>query len=144
LAQRFGEATGQHKALRSALGTKPNSDDIKKVTEPHSRGSILVAAVFDAFFAIYLKRTADLWRIYRAGGGSANPVDVPRPLADRLCEVATKLSEQFFKVCVRALDYCPPVDITFGGFLRAVITADTDLRERDEAGVRDAFMQSFR
>jgi hypothetical protein len=108
------------------------------------RGSILVAAVFDAFFAIYLKRTADLWRIFRAGGGSDNPTDVPRPLADRLCDEATRLAELFFRVCVRALDYCPPVDITFGGFLRAVITADTDLNLSNETGVRDAFMQSFR
>ncbi len=77
LAQQFGEATGREKALRSALSTEPNSDDIKKIQEPHLRGSILVAAVFDAFFAIYIKRTADLWRIFRAGGGPPNPVDIP-------------------------------------------------------------------
>ncbi len=144
LAQQFGEATGKGKALRSALGSKPNSDDIKKITEPHLRGAILVAAVMDAYFTIFQKRTADLWRIYRAGGGSPNPVDVPAPLANRLCEEATKLAEQFFQICVRALDYCPPVDITFGTYLRALVTADVDLRPRDEAGVRDALMQSFR
>lgn len=144
LAQQFGEATGREKALRSALSTEPNSDDIKKIQEPHLRGSILVAAVFDAFFAIYIKRSADLWRIFRAGGGPSNPVDVPRPLADRLCETATRLSEQFFQICVRALDYCPPVDITFGAYLRAIITADLDLHPQDEIGVRDALMQSFR
>jgi hypothetical protein len=144
LAQQFGEATGREQALRSALSTEPNSDDIKKITEPHFRGSILVAAVFDAFFAIYIKRTADLWRIFRAGGGRDNPTDIPRPLADRLCEEATRLSEQFFQICVRALDYCPPVDITFGTYLRAIITADFDLHPRDEVGIRDALMQSFR
>lgn len=144
LAQQFGEATGRQRALRSALGTKPNSDDIKNITEPHLRGSILVAAVFDAFFAIYLKRTASLWRIFRAGGGSDHPTDVPSSLADRLSEEASRLAEQFFQVCVRALDYCAPVDITFGAFLRAVITAEFDLRPIDEAGVRDALMQAFR
>jgi hypothetical protein len=144
LAQQFGEATGMQRALRSALGTKPNSDDIKKVMEPHLRGSILVAAVFDAFFAIYIKRTADLWRIFRAGGGRDNPTDIPKPLADRLCDAAVSLAEQFFQVCVRALDYCPPVDITFGTYLRAIMTADFDLRPRDEIGLRDALMQSFR
>lgn len=144
LAQQYGEATGKERALRSALGSKPNSDDIKKITEPHKRGSILVAAVFDAFFTIYQKRTADLWRIFRAGGGGDNPTDVPAPLADRLCEEAARLAEQFFQICVRALDYCPPVDITFGGYLRALVTADLDLRPRDEVGVRDAIMQSFR
>jgi hypothetical protein len=144
LAAQFGEATSKQKALRSALGTKPNSDDIKKITEPHLRGSILVAAVFDAFFTIYLKRTADLWKIYRAGGGNANPVDVPEPLAERLADEATRLAEMFFQICARALDYCPPVDITFGDYLRAIITADFDLHPRDETGVRHALMQSFR
>ncbi|HEV7767987.1 MAG TPA: peptidase M4 [Thermoanaerobaculia bacterium] len=144
LAQQFGEATGKQRALRSALGTKPNSDDIRKISEPHARGSILVAAVFDAYFSIYLKRTADLWRIFRAGGGSDNPTDIPSSLADRLTAEAMRLAEQFFHICVRALDYCPPVDITFGGYLRAIITADFDLHPVDESGMREALMQSFR
>ncbi|HEY4642011.1 MAG TPA: peptidase M4 [Thermoanaerobaculia bacterium] len=144
LAQQFGEATGKNRALRSALGTKPNSDDIRKFTEPHRRGSILVAAVFDAYFAIYIKRTADLWRIFRAGGGNPNPVDIPAPLANRLSEEATRLAEEFFTICVRALDYSAPVDITFGAYLRSVLTADFDLHPEDPVGIRDALMQSFR
>jgi hypothetical protein len=144
VAQQFGESTGRNRALRSALGTKPNSDDIKKYTEPHRRGSILVAAVFDAYFTIYLKRTADLWRIFRAGGGRENPVDIPQSLADRLCEEATRLADLFFRIFVRALDYTPPVDITFGSYLRSVLTADFDLHPQDESGMRDALMQSFR
>ncbi len=144
LAQQFGEATGKDRALRSALGTKPNSDDIKKITEPHGRGSILVAAVFDAYFGIYVKRTADLWRIFRAGGGSSNPVDIPRSLAARLSEEASGLARRFFKICVRALDYCAPVDITFGSYLRSIVTADFDLYPDDKMGLRDAIMQSFR
>jgi len=144
LAQQFGESTGKNRALRSALGTKPNADDIKKFNEPHRRGSILVAAIFDAYFGIYLKRTADLWRIFRAGGGSPNPIDIPGPLAGRLSDEATRLAEQFFMLCVRALDYCAPVDITFGAYLRAIITADLDLHPEDSWGIRDALMQSFR
>lgn len=144
LAKQFGEATGKQRALRSALGTKPNSDDIKKISEPHQRGSILVAAVFDAYFSIYLERTADLWRIFRAGGGSANPTDIPTALAERLSSEASSLAELFFQICVRALDYCPPVDITFGSYLRAIITADFDLHPVDNDGFRDALMESFR
>jgi len=144
LAQQFGEATGRNRALRSALGTKPNSDDIRKYTEPHRRGSILVAAVFDAYFAIYLKRTADLWRIFRAGGGNPDPVDIPAVLAAQLSEVAMRLAGDFFRICVRALDYCAPVDITFGSYLRSILTADFDLHPQDPLGLRDALMQSFR
>ncbi len=88
LAQQFGDATGMRHALRKALGTKPTPAAYKSVTEPHARGSILVAAVFDAFFSVYIRRTADLFAIYRAGGGAPNPVDLPGPLANQLCIVA--------------------------------------------------------
>jgi hypothetical protein len=47
-------------------------------------------------------------------------------------------------MCIRAIDYCPPVDITFGDFLRGVITADIDYAPDDTAGYRTVFIQSFR
>ena len=106
LAQQFGEASGMRAGLRSALGTKPNSNDIKIKTEPHDRGSILVAAVFDAYFTIYTRRTADLFRIYRAGGGQDNPVDLPAPLADRLATEASQHRRailRHLRACARLL-----------------------------------------
>lgn len=144
LALQFGEASGMHSGLRSALGTPPNSNDLKTKTEPHARGSILVAAVFDAYFTIYTRRTAGLFRIYRAGGGAENGGYLPDALADHLAAIASRTAEQFFVICARALDYCPPVDITFGDFLRALITADLDLHPSDPDGIRDALMQAFR
>src|SRR5262249_2777355 len=69
LARQFGEATGRGRALRSALETPPNSNDIKTTFECHARGAILVSAIFDAYFTIYLQRTADLFRIFKSGGG---------------------------------------------------------------------------
>jgi hypothetical protein len=144
LARQFGQVSGMHSGLRSALGTPPTPQDIRTKTEPHARGSILVAAVFDAYFTIYVKRTADLFRVYRAGGGPQNPVDLPGPLAKLLAAEASRIAEMFFGICARALDYCPPVDITFGDFLRALITADIDLYPSDTYGVRDAVMQAFR
>ncbi len=47
-------------------------------------------------------------------------------------------------MCIRALDYCPTVDITFGDYLRAVITADLDAVKNDKLGYRTAFMEAFR
>ena len=41
----------------------------RQPTEPHARGAILVAAIFDAFLAIYERRTADLLRLATAGTG---------------------------------------------------------------------------
>jgi len=144
LARQFGQVQGRNSGLRGALGTKANPADLRSKLEPHARGSVLVAAVFDAYFSIYLQQTTDLFRIFRAGGGAANPVDLPGPLAAQLAGEASRIAEMFFGICARALDYLPPVDVTFGDFLRALITADRDLFPSDTYGVRNAVMQSFR
>jgi hypothetical protein len=47
-------------------------------------------------------------------------------------------------MCVRALDYCPPVDLTFGDYLRALITADFDIVPNDIHKYRVAFVEAFR
>jgi hypothetical protein len=144
LAIQFGQSRGAERGLRSALGSHPNADDIhKKVGEPHFRGSILVAAVFDAFFSVYMGRAENLFRIYRAGGGSRIE-DLPGPLADLLASCASETATNFFGLCARALDYCPPVDLTFGDFLRALMTVSKDLDPIDSDGVRDALMEAFR
>lgn len=147
LARQFGHAIGARSALRSAIGTLPNSNDLEKTMEAHQRGAILVSAVFDAFFTIYIKRTRDLMRIARAGDRSADAsslTDLHPELADRLAEEATKVAGHFVNICIRALDYCPPVDIQFGEFLRAVITADYDLVPEDPHGYRDELIKAFR
>jgi hypothetical protein len=46
-------------------------------------------------------------------------------------------------MCIRALDYIPPVDITFGEYLRGIITADFDLVEDDRYGYRVAFVEAL-
>lgn len=142
LATQFGEASAMHGALRSAIGTPINSKALETEWEPHSRGSILVAAVFDAYFTVYLARATPLLRVYRAGGRDTD--DVPQVLAELLAGEASRTAEMFFTLCARALDYCPPVDITFGDFLRALITADRDFYPDDTSGVREALMQAFR
>ena len=60
-----------------------------------------------------------------------------------LADEARKLARQFLYIVVRSIDYCPPVDITFGDFLRAMITADADLVPEDPYGYRDALIDAF-
>jgi hypothetical protein len=143
LAQQFGEAMGMRQALRGALGTPPNSKALETLFEPHERGAILVAAVFDAFFTIYLRRTRDLMRIAHTSGGST-PGNLHPDLANRLASEAAKTATHFSNICIRALDYCPPIDITFGDFLRAMVTADYDLVPTDRYGYREALIEAFR
>jgi hypothetical protein len=155
LAQQFGEAVEKFGALRSAIGgynkekgewepAKPSPSDYESTTEPHERGAILVAAVFDAFLAIYKARSADLIRLATAGTGILPQGDIPHDLVNRLAEEASKTAGHILNICIRALDYCPPVDLTFGEYLRALITADRDLVPDDPWGYRVAFIQAFR
>jgi len=143
LAGQFGEATGMHKGLRAAIGKPKTMKELRDTTECHERGSILVAAVFDAFFSVYIRRTANHLRIYEAAGGRDRE-NLPPSLAEALCSEATRTATQFFRTCVRALDYLPPVDVTFGDFLRAVMTSESDFDPVDQEGIRNAWMQAFR
>ena len=145
LAQQFGEARGTGRALRSALSELPDPKKFKDPSlEPHERGAILVAAIFDAYFTVYLRKTSDLFRLFLAGGGNLQSREITGPMANQLTQAASKTANMLFKVCVRAIDYCPAVDITFGDYLRALITADRDNHPADPLGVRDALMQAFR
>jgi hypothetical protein len=145
LAQQFGEARGTGKALRQALTDLPDPSKMKDPSlEPHERGGILVAAVFDAYFTVYLRMTSDLFRLFRAAGGNTDSREISGPMANQLAKAASKAARILFKICVRAIDYCPAVDINFGDYLRALITADRDNHPADPLGVRDALMQAFR
>ncbi|HEX3387319.1 MAG TPA: hypothetical protein VHS53_19100, partial [Mucilaginibacter sp.] len=155
LAQEFGTAIGQYGALRDAIGyedklTKewklkiPNGDEYQQTTEAHARGSILVSAVFDAFLTIYKNRIADLLKIASGGSGILPQGELSTDLINRLALEASKAAGHILGMCIRALDYCPPVDITFGEYLRGVITADVDLVEVDDRHYRIAFIDAFR
>jgi len=155
LAYQFGQATGRYGALRSALGrhdreTKewipevPDPARILTVSEPHERGAILVAAVFDAFLTIYQRRTLDLVRIATGGTGVLAPGDLHPDLINRLAHEAAKTARHMLHMCIRALDYCPPVDVTFGDYLRALITADKDYVADDQWDYRLAVIEAFR
>jgi hypothetical protein len=155
LAQQFGKASGCGRALRDALGGvnpdtgkwEPHRPDVRaldRTGEPHARGAILVAAVFGAFLKVYRARTADLYRIASEGTGVLREGDIHPDLANRLADEAARCAQQTLQMCIRAIDYCPPVAITFGDYLRAVVTADTDFNPEGAGGYRLAFVESFR
>lgn len=151
LAVQFGEAIGAHGALRSGID-RNGEDDAKPAlrlsdpaaAEPHVRGQILVAAVFAAFREIYDRRTKRLFRLASNGTGILPAGTIPHDLTHALAEEAAKVADDILHICIRALDYCPPVDLTFGEYLRALVTADRDLFPDDRDGYRVAFISAFR
>lgn len=152
LAVQFGFATGQRTALRDATGSlrqgkwleeKPDPAQYETVLEPHLRGRILVSAVFDAFLSIYRRRTSDLLRLATGGSGILGQGAIHPDLVQRLAEEASKAAKHVLTMCIRALDYCPPTDITFGEYLRAIITADMDVVDDDFLNYRVSFVEAF-
>jgi hypothetical protein len=154
LATQFGEAlAGNRGALRSMIGRwendewvplRPDPSDYATKVEPHERGGVLVATVFDAFQRIYTFRTRDLLRIATNGTGILPEGSISSDLVHRLAGEASEIAEHLLHVCIRALDYCPPNDIGFGDYLRALITADLDIAPEDENGYRLALIEAFR
>lgn len=143
LARQFGMSTGLRGALRSGIGkAEPSAYQTK--FEPHDRGSILVAAVFEAFLAIYDRRAQSVIDVATAGTGILPLGKLPRPLVSALSDEAAKAASHLLRMCIRALDYLPPVDVTYSDYLRALITADNDFTLDDRYGYRIAFVDAFR
>lgn len=153
LAVEFGYAMGGRQALRNAIGrvedgvwvrNEPDPTALDNTLTPHARGAILVAAVFDAFLMIYENRTQDLLRIYTGGTGVLPDGAIHPDLVSRLAGEASKTASHVLGMCIRALDYLPPVDVTFFEYLRALITADYDLVPDDPHRYRVTFVEAFR
>lgn len=153
LALQFGDAMGGRGALRNAIGEvrdgtwhrlEPDPMELRRRQTPHGRGAILVAAVFDAFLTIYKTRTSDLLRLATGGTGELPDGAIHPDLVHRLANEATKAASHVLHICIRALDYLPPVDVTFFEYLRALITADYELVHDDRYNYRVAFVEAFR
>ena len=154
MAPQFGQAIGQPDGLRNALGftdaegtwhpRRPDPKLYETEVEPHARGDLLVGAVFEAFKKIYESRVADLRRIATHGSGVLPRATCTRISINRFTQEAAKSARHVLDMCMRALDYMPPVEATFGDFLRAIVTADADLVPDDDRRYRVAFVDAFR
>lgn len=144
IGKQFAETAGFGSALRSAVLDPQQLEKDSEEKDPHKRGEVFVAAVFKAFTTVYQRKSQPLIRLATNGTGILAPGRIPDLLANQLAELAAKLAGQFLSICIRAIDYCPPVDITFGEYLRAVITADRDLVRDDPWAYREAWVDGFR
>ena len=164
LARQFGQATSKPataSALRTALdvsdahafdsdafakGRQPGVDEPLQYDaslEPHKLGSVLVSAVFEAFATALRRRSARYYRIAGLSPDDLRDAELSDELVRALATEATETARQFLNICIRAIDYCPPVDIRLGEYLRALITSDSDVVSDDKYGYREALMRSF-
>jgi hypothetical protein len=122
LAEQFGSETSgfTDRALRNAGEREPDPTllDSEDFEECHVRCEALTGAVLMAFLRIWERRMA-AWK----GSG---PVPV-----SRAAEEGVSAAEHLLTMAIRALDYMPPVDIVFGDYLSALLTADYEVMPGD-------------
>ena len=103
-----------------------------------------MAAIFEGFYTTYERRTADLIRIATGGTGVLPKGDLHPDLIGRLTGECVRTAQSVLTMCIRAFEYLPPADVTFGAFLRALVTADWELNPLDEFGLRAAIIEACR
>ena len=156
IAKEFGRGLGGKRALRTLVDLADEfppaeSERIKGQilrydeagTEPHDRGRVLARAVFSAFLTLYKRRTRRFIKLATGGTGTLPEGDLAEGLIDFLIAEVRRLANQFLAICIRAIDYCPPIDIRFGDYLRAIITADQDVVPDDDWAYREAIIHAF-
>jgi hypothetical protein len=127
---------GRIGALRRSVEIEPDpailtrDDDFQ---EAHRRGEVLVAAVMRAFVSAWTRRLASLGTIQR------RYLDL-----GRVAEEGATIAELMLTMAIRALDYTPPIHLSFGDYLSAMITADTEIRSSDSRyGLRSELLDWF-
>jgi hypothetical protein len=143
LARRLAQTTGVQSELRKQIGASPaRSEHVSpRGLKFQDRASLLVAAVFDAFAVVWRRRCA---RLPGLGGAASIGRASTGNLLDALAAEAERTASHMLRICIRGLDYCPPVDVTVADYLRALVTADTDVFPEDDRRYRVALMESCR
>jgi hypothetical protein len=124
LAEQMGDETNAVRgdALRRSAEIRPGKDwlDDPEFKEPHRRGEILVAAVMNGFLEAWTARL-------QAAKAPGQTRHLPHRVAEEGADIAAALATMW----IRALDYMPPVHLTFGDALSAAVTADLEVRPDD-------------
>jgi hypothetical protein len=112
-------------ALRRSVEIKPDRNILKRLEfgEEHRRGEVLVAGVMRSFLAAWVDR------IKRLGD-----IRDPDSLVDLklVAEEGADIADILLTMAIRGIDYTPPIHITFGDFLSAMLTADAEVRADDD------------
>ena len=122
-------------ALRRSVAIEPDKKILTRpeFLEPHRRGEVLVAAIMNAFLNIWHARIRQL--------GAIRDSMVDR---SRVVEDGAMAADHLLTIAVRALDYAPATDISFGDYVSALLTADYEIQpDDDKHHYRDILLTSF-
>jgi hypothetical protein len=126
LAKEFGQEVTGRDYLRSAFNDKKMAD-IKDSLVPHTVSQVLTGAMWDILVAIAKRHLAK-----NEEGQKVSPAQALWWAADR-----------FRRVALQPLDLCPPCDIQFVDYAKAVINNDIITNPVDEQGYRPIMLSVF-
>jgi hypothetical protein len=156
LAEEFGEALGSQsgkETARTNLRSAMNSYDMDYLAanlEPHECSQVLTGAMFDILARIAVairdgKTGTDLADASALESDAAD-AEEPEEESQEEKEPAVRASsyrgplwtafDAWSRLAMRALDYCPPVDIQYADYARAVLRADELAYPTDDRGYR--------
>jgi hypothetical protein len=135
LAEQLGAADEDHRgdALRRSVTMPPGSTwrADPRYREPHQLGEVLVAAVARTLLEMWHGR---LTKLHQEG----------TPISTQLAaEEGSKSAQHLLNMCIRAIDYTPPIEFLFEDFLDAIIAADKEVAPNDEHHYRDILTTVF-
>ena len=138
LAEEMGSglSKGRASALRRSVELKPGRPymSMPEYNEEHDRGELLVAAMMNAFLEIWTVRLDKI--------GFILPHKRDRSL---VVEEGARVAGHLLTMAIRALDYCPPTDITFADYLSALLTIDREVVPDDtKYDYRGALLKHFK
>jgi hypothetical protein len=104
--------------------------------EPHRRGELIVAAIMNSFLEVWEKRLAP----YLEDRDENANIDV-----NLIIDEGASAAEHLLTMVIRALDFTPPTDLSFGDFLSALLTADSVVVPDDSKyGYRKILLNNFK
>lgn len=124
LGKQFGqELEGvRANALRRSVRMRPDKRYLRDPAfeEPHARGEILAAALLWCMLEIWTARIAEM------GTFGRNQYNL-----DAVIDEGVKAADHLLTMAIRALDYCPVVDLEYGDYVAAILTVDREVTPDD-------------
>lgn len=135
IAKQVGAALedGKRGALRCSVQLSAADARVMRAShDEHERGEVIVAAMMNTFVELWRDRIGQLGKFKGRYYNLASVV-----------EEGAKVAKHLLNMAIRALDYCPPVDIDFSQYLAAFLTADRELVPDDDHGYRQRLRAVF-